>query len=817
MVSIIKKIEFKLISPQEAKKLAVMEVTKSDLYDNDGFPVEGGPMDPRLGVIDPGLKCRTCGLTMEGCLGHFGYIELVKPVIHVLYANYIYKLLKITCRKCSRIMTKKVTQPKKCPYCGEEQIPIKFEKPYTFIEGENILNPLQIRERFEKIPDEDLKDLKFLGGRPEWLILTLFLVPPVLVRPSITLETGERSEDDLTHKIVDILRINQRLKESIEIGAPDFIISDLWELLQYHVATFFDNSLVGIPTSRHRSGRPLKTLADRLRTKEGRFRHNLAGKRVNFAARTVISPDPFISIDEVGVPLVVAKDLTIPVYVTKNNIEFIKTLILNPSWPSANYIIRPDGRKKKITDENREEIAKEIAPGYIVHRHLQNGDIVLFNRQPSLHRVSMMAHRVRVTPWRTFTLNICTCPPYNADFDGDEMNLHVLQNEEARAEAALLMAVPKHIRSPRYGGPLIGAEHDHVSGLYSLTKDGTEVSRETALQLLFEIGVEVELPNKNKFTGKEIFSYLLPKDLNIEFKSKSGVKTVIKNGKLIEGVIDANAIGREKGKIIDILEKEYGTEEVHKFIDRVSKLGIKWLEKLGFTIGLDDFEIVSKENEEKINSIIENGKKEVEKLIEIYKKGELECLPGRTAKETVEVRIMQIVSGIINSVRKVIEDSGVFEKENCAIMIAKSGARGSLLHLIQIAGAVGQEQSLGERIHRGYTGRTLSHFKENDLSLDAHGFVGSSFKTGLKPYEFFFDAVSGRGSLMDKSLRTRHSGYLERRLMNALQDLKVEYDGTIRDNRKIIVQFNFGEDGIDPSKSNWGTIDIKSIVQKFVK
>ncbi|MEM5804759.1 MAG: DNA-directed RNA polymerase subunit A', partial [Candidatus Aenigmatarchaeota archaeon] len=425
----IEEIDFQLLSPAMIKKIARTEITRPELYDNDGFPIEGGVMDPRLGTIDPGLTCRTCGESIGNCFGHFGYIELVRPVIHVLYSKLIYRLLRASCRECGRIMTTSVTAtPKKCPHCSAEQKTVKFQKPYSFLEDEKVLTPIEIRQRMEKITDEDLQSINFKGGRPEWLIVTLMPVPPVVTRPSITLETGERSEDDLTHKLVDIIRINQRLKENIEIGAPEFIIEDLWELLQYHVATFFDNTLSGIPAARHRSGRPLKTLADRLKSKEGRFRQNLAGKRVNFSARTVISPDPYISINEVGVPLTIAKELTIPVNVWEHNIEHLRELIRNvPSWPSVNYIIRPDGRKKKVTVENKEEAAQEIAPGYIVERHVQNGDVVLFNRQPSLHRMSIMAHKVRVQPWRTFTLNLCVCPPYNADFDGDEMNLHVLQ------------------------------------------------------------------------------------------------------------------------------------------------------------------------------------------------------------------------------------------------------------------------------------------------------------------------------------------------------------------------------------------------------
>jgi len=808
-------IEFSLLAPSMVKKLAAVEITKAELYDNDGFPLEGGVMDPRLGVIDPGLRCRTCGLTMGSCFGHFGYIELVRPVIHVLYAKLIHRILRMMCKTCGRIIsTSSTATVKKCSFCGAESAPIRYEKPYSYYDGETAITPTDIRARLEKIPDSDLPLISMAGGRPEWLIVTLLPIPPVIMRPSITLETGERSEDDLTHKMVDIIRINQRLKENIEIGAPDFIISDLWELLQYHVATFYDNELSGIPAARHRSGRPLKTLADRLKSKEGRFRQNLAGKRVNFSARTVISPDPCISINEVGVPLVIAKELTIPVTVTDNNIEAVRALIMNtPTWPSVNYIVRPDGKKKKVAPDNKEEICKELVAGYIVERHLQNGDVVLFNRQPSLHRMSIMAHRVRVTPWRTFTLNIAVVAPYNADFDGDEMNLHVLQTEEARAEAGILMEVQKHIRSPRFGGPIIGCEQDHISGNYTLTADDTVVKHETAFALLCEIGAVADISSKKTMTGKELFSELLPKGLNIEFKSKTGSKVIIKDGKLIEGIIDTKAIGREHGKLIDVIEKEYGAEVAHKFIDQVSLLGIKWLERTGFTIGLNDIEIPHADST-LIKARLAEAETTVAALTDAYRAGKVEMLAGLSAEKSLERHILKALN-------KSVEDIGVIVNkafgDNCAIRMARSGARGSMTHMTQLSATVGQAHMLGERIHRGYRGRTLSHFAIGDLSPVAHGFIVHGFKEGLTPFEFFFDAVSGRESLMDKSLRTRHSGYLERRLMNALQDLKIEYDMTIRDNRNVVIQFVPGEDLIDPAKSDWGTLDVRAIVQSVLK
>jgi DNA-directed RNA polymerase subunit A' len=826
----ISKIEFSVISPEMIKKMSVAKITKTELYDQEGYPIEGGLMDPRLGVVDPGVRCRTCGGSVGECQGHFGYLELTKPVVHVHYTKILFSLLKLFCNKCSRILisekdleiVKEKKLPikdviklikKKCPYCNTEQKKLKFIKPYTFVEDSDILTPVKMRERLEKITNEDLEVIGLKNMRPEWLILTLLPIPPVTVRPSITLETGERSEDDLTHKLVDIVRINERLKENIDLGAPDFILEDLWELLQYHVSTYFDNEISGVPPARHRSGRILKTLSQRLKTKEGRFRGNLLGKRVNFSARSVISPDPMLAIDEVGVPEIVAKELTIPVRVNEKNIEYMKKMVLNGpnSWPGANYVIRPDGRRKKITDLNKEEIAKEITPGYIVERHIMDNDLALFNRQPSLHRMSIMCHRVRVMPYKTFRLNLPVCVPYNADFDGDEMNLHIPQTEEAQVEAEMLMSVKHHMRSPRFSGPVIGARIDHISGLYLLTRGDEKIPRERFVQLIRAVDQNIELPDKESMTGKEIFSLFLPKDFSIEHKSKSGDYVVIKNGKLIKGTIDKAAVGAEGGKIIDRIEKEYGSHVANKFLFDITKLSIEYLSMLGFSISVSDQDL-PEDGREEIRKIINKIRKDVNEMIEKFKKGELKILVGRTPKESLEHAIKIVLRNGLNDARKVLEQ---YIKDNYTLVMVKSGARGELVNIVQTAAMVGQEMLMGERMEKGYYERVFPHFKRGDVSLEAKGFVSRGFKDGLTPFEFFFDAINSRESLMDKSLKTRHSGYMERRLVGALQDLKVEYDGTIRDSAKRIVQFTPGEDGLDPSKIERVGIDVRGIANKL--
>ena len=564
----IEKISFGVVSPTLIKKIGVINVVTPEIYDADGYPVKKGLMDPNMGVIDPGLRCKTCGGRMKTCPGHFGYITLSKAVLHILYIDTIHKLLRSTCGECGRVLmnqkkledwTAKFEDAKRthniektralmstlfaslktvksCPYCTAKKKPVKLIKPTTFQLDTERLWPDQIREWFEKIPDTDLAALGYDPAiiRPEWLVLSLLLVPPITIRPSITLESGERSEDDLTHKLSDIVRVNQRLLENINAGAPEIIVEDLWDLLQYHVTTFFDNKVSQIPPARHRTRRPLKTLSQRLAGKEGRFRYNLAGKRVNFCARSVISPDPNIKINEVGVPEKVARELTITETVTDWNIKWLKTLIKNlGNYPSASYLIDEEGRRRKITAETLPVILEDLKPEFVVERQMIDGDVIIFNRQPSLHRMSMMGHIVRILPGFTFRINPAVCVSYNADFDGDEMNLHVPQTEESRAEAEILMQVHTQLISPRYGLSIIGCIQDAISGNYLLTKSAM-FTRNEAVDLLASIRITNfdNLPKKDTVSGKEVFSCLLPKDFDYKGQDKSEGDVLIKKGKL---------------------------------------------------------------------------------------------------------------------------------------------------------------------------------------------------------------------------------------------------------------------------------------------
>ncbi|MDG1551453.1 MAG: hypothetical protein P8Q95_06985 [Candidatus Poseidoniaceae archaeon] len=1005
----ISSIRFGLMDPTEIRKMSAVEVKTADTYKDDGRAYSQGLMDMHMGVIEPGLVCPTDNCKYDESPGHFGHIQMELPVIHIGFVNLIKTALKATCNTCSKIllhdepethpnnpelseqdyynrrvrdimlkhgvgstefskMIKEIekvtsgTKRKVCMHCGAAQGKITLDKPTTFKEKletqgtgketERKLNPRDVREWLSSIPAEHLI---FIGmdkqNRPEWTVLQVLPVPPITVRPSITLDSGDRSEDDLTHKLVDVLRINQRLRENRDSGAPQLIVEDLWELLQYHVTTYFDNQTSGIPPARHRSGRTLKTLTQRLKGKEGRFRSNLSGKRVNFCARSVISPDPYLGVNEVGVPKKIARELTVPIRVTLRNREQMRQMILRGPdvHPGVNYIIRGDKRRVRINSRSRlinagfrchnpecsEEttmrpdlhevlpapnflpglvIRKEISrsmitnmevesyvvddvatianlrgedidghsldkddprailhnrwmweleqqdkpnpeafpetlevvcphctspadewgdrtntedrlstldrdgnpkPGMLVERHLIDGDVAIFNRQPSLHRMSMMVHEVRVMEGKTFRFNLAVCTPYNADFDGDEMNLHVIQSEEARAEAKILMRVQEHILTPRYGGAVIGGIHDHISGAYLLSRPGTLIALRHGLEMLGNIGWTGELPEvvkdsngKECFRGQDIISLIIPDNIHLRFRSRSNDDVIVKNGK-VEGTLDKRAIGAEDGRLLDAIVQTNGPEKGAKFLDDFTQLSIAACTALGFTTGIDD-EDLSPESLAAIEKANADARGLVEEELAAFGKDGrgYEARPGRTPRETLEENIMVMLDEGKQKAGDIAKDElNQSGSTNAAVNMAISGARGSMDNLTMMAGSIGQAKVRGKRLERGYNDRVLAHFKRGGRGALDRGFISNSFKRGLEPTEFFMLSVSGRESLVDTAVRTAKSGYMQRRLINAMDDLKVYDDEmlSVRNTANRIIQFSYGEDGIDPSRGVHGS------------
>ncbi|MCE4621395.1 MAG: DNA-directed RNA polymerase subunit A', partial [Desulfurococcales archaeon] len=507
-------------------------------------------------------------------------------------------------------------------------------------------------------------------------------------------------------------------------------------------------------------------------------------------------------------------------------------------WPGATHVYKADEDRKIDLRYNRnwKQLAESLKPGDIVERHLINGDIVLFNRQPSLHRMSIMGHIVRVMPGKTFRLNLLVCPPYNADFDGDEMNLHVPRSEDARTEAKELLLVEKHILTPRYGGPIIGGRQDYISGAYLLTIKTTLLTKEEVVRLLAAAGYNGKLPEpailkpKPLWTGKQVLSLLLPSDFSYVGKAKinsgdlacadvdclNDSMVVVREGKLLMGVIDKKGIGAEQPEnILHMIALEYGHEEARKFLDNAFKMFIRMLEMKGLTMSVDDIEIPP-EAREKIKEKVREARRSVEELIRSYERGELKPLPGRTLEESLELKIIDVLNRLRDEAGNIaIENLDTF---NDVFVMARTGARGSEVNITQMSALLGQQSVRGQRISRGFRNRTLPHFKHGDRSPEARGFVSHSFVEGLRPTEVFMHAAAGREGLVDTAVKTSQSGYMQRRLINALQDLVVSYDGTVRDSEGNIIQFKYGEDGVDPMLTYHGKpVSLDRIIAKVKK
>ena len=703
---------------------------------------------------------------------------------------------------------------------GEDEEDLTPEKRRIF--PQEALNILRI------LSDETLETLgmNLDFARPEWMILQALPVPPPPVRPSISVDgsgQGQRGEDDLTFKLADILRANGMVKRSETDGTPDHIRIEHCDLLQYHIATYMDNNIASIAPAQHKSGRPIKSIRARLKGKDGRLRQNLMGKRVDFSARTVITGDPNLSLDEVGVPRSIARNLTYPEMVTPYNMDHLKKLVANgpTNHPGARYVIRENGERLDLRYHKRAgEISLQY--GWKVERHIVDGDVILFNRQPSLHKESMMAHRVRVMPYSTFRLNLSVTTPYNADFDGDEMNLHVPQSEESRAELANLCMVPLNIVSPQRNSPLMGIVQDTLCGIYKICRRDVFLSREEVMNIMLWVpdwdGLIPQpaiVKPKPRWTGKQIISMVLPHALNLErTEGKDEMERwcpvtdaglLVADGQLMFGLFNKKQVGTSAGGVIHTIFNEFGHETAMSFFNGAQTVVNYWLLHNGFSIGIGDT-VPDQGTVDKIQHEVNVKKREVEEVTASAYKEELEALPGMNVRQTFESKVAAALNGARDQAGSVTEQS--LKDINNAIQMARAGSKGSTINISQMTAIVGQQSVEGKRIPFGFKYRTLPHFAKDDYSASARGFVENSYLRGLTPTEFFFHAMAGREGLIDTAVKTAETGYIQRRLVKALEEVTVKYDGTVRDSRGNIVQFIYGEDGLDGAHIEKQRVDI---------
>ncbi|KAI1778021.1 beta and beta-prime subunits of DNA dependent RNA-polymerase [Hypoxylon cercidicola] len=812
--------------------------------------------------------CKDCSRVLLTESDRRAYLkELRRPFIDNMRRVTICKKINEQCRKT-----------KNCPYCGavngqirkigalkivhdkfvaynkstsqkKQPPPSKIEFDNSFLEAKKYvhdldkhlrkafedLNPLRVLNLFKQISPSDceLLGLDPSEGRPEMFLWQYVPAPPVCIRPSVAQE-GASNEDDLTTRLGDIVWASGLIRAALEKGTALQTIMEQWEYLQLQIAVYVNSDVPGLKNSDIKATRGV---CQRLKGKQGRFRGNLSGKRVDFSGRTVISPDPNLAINQVAVPELVAKNLTYPERVQKQNIDKLKQCIANgPNvWPGAQAVLKQEGDssfKVSLRFANRDQVIADLKFGDVVERHLEDNDIVLFNRQPSLHKLSIMSHFAKVRPWRTFRLNECVCGPYNADFDGDEMNLHVPQTEEARAEAMILMGVKYNLATPKNGEPIIAATQDFITASYLLSSKDNFYDRRTftyIVQQMMDGAIHLDLPPpailapKRLWTGKQIFSMLMrpnkasPVKVNLDAKCREYVEPtppkpghkvrapdmcpndgwlVVRNSEVMCGRMDKSTVGSgKKESIFYVILRDFGPDAAVTAMNRLAKLCARVLTNRGFSIGIGDVFPTATLTEKK-HALVAEAYKKSDELIQQFNEKRLEKATGCTMEETLESKI----SGALSKVRQEAGDYCIetLSKNNAPWVMASSGSKGSNINVAQMVAVVGQQIIGGQRVADGFQDRTLPHFHKNVRQPPAKGFVRNSFYTGLVPTEFLFHAISGREGLVDTAVKTAETGYMSRRLMKSLEDLSTQYDDTVRTSAGGVVQFQFGADKLDP-------------------
>jgi DNA-directed RNA polymerase II subunit RPB1 len=813
-------------------------------------PKRGGLVDPRLGTTDSQMLCATCSLEYKYCPGHFGHTELAEPVFHIGFINIVKNILGCVCIRCSKLLlnksldeintiirnkygkvrfaeVRKLTSSIK--YCQRQDyscgapvpiitkklsptqgsIHLQAETELSGVSEEDgggetgkkriieILKPKTIYTIMKNISDLDYQIMGFdtAKARPEDMIIINFPIPPNAIRPAAKRDflSTTSFEDTLTHKLSDIVKSNIKVRKLLDketASGEDIKYSeDYIRHLQYHIATYYNNEEVPLPISQQKTGgRPIKSIAERISGKTGRIRQNLNGKRVEGSGRAVITSDPSMGIDEVGIPLKIAMSIPFPETVTPDNYEKLSTLVKNGRdiYPGVNKVVKKNGVSYDIRYRNR---PIKLQYGDIVERHLIDGDYVLFNRQPSLHKLSMMGHKVRVSlnpNFTTFSMNPSTCKPYNADFDGDEMNVFVPQTIQSVVELSMLANVTSLIVSPRNTSPIIELRQDSVLGNYLFTETDQDLTWNRVMKtLMVTKNLDFDKVKKVASSTFELMSYLIP-NINL---SMGGVK--VENGNYTAGKVTSKILNNSNG-FIGIIYDQYGGDITRDFIDNVQKVVLSWLYKKGFTVGIKDCVLENKilsEIKEKTNKLL----LEVKHLIT-----EQENHPGLLDENIFENNMATMLSAHAGNMGKIAMDN--INHDNNFYIMVNSGAKGKVESIGHIACIVGQINMNNKRIAKKVNNRTLPHYAQYDDTPHARGFVTSSYVKGLRPAEFFFLTMAGRDGLIDTAIKTADTGYIQRKFIKGMEDVMVYYDGLVRSANNQIIQYFYGGSNLDQVK-----------------
>jgi DNA-directed RNA polymerase beta' subunit len=871
-------IQFGIYSPEEIIRQSVCKIESSKMNGNGSvYDLRMGSMEQDEVCVSCETKPRECPghfghIELNTYVLHPMYMRYITNFLKcicfkcyrvVLTSDHL-KLDGISAKMAGDTRFEKCVErlekADSCYYCDSPKPKITFQQKTSdismkFKEKKVNLSDLDIKKIFDNIIEDDVKLLGFNPNsmHPKNLVLSVLPVIPPRARPYVITD-NVTCDDDLTMQYIEIVKANKNL---LDPDISDSKKEKCIQTLKFRIKTLMNNSQ---GKSRCTSGRPIKGIKERLSGKDGLIRSNLMGKRRNQSARSVISADPTVRTDELVVPEQVASNLTVPEIVAPFNIKELQKIV---NEGKANIVINPDGTKitlkyamykngtqilwkDKVIRGEREidpfnypnfelkegdkikrgdEIITDISVpkkkdfkleiGQVVERQLKNGDVVLFNRQPTLHRASMMAKKIVIRPCRTFRFNLASTKSFNADFDGDEMNVFLPQELDARAELMNLSTTMHNIMSSQSTKNIICITQDSLLGSYLLTKDDRDLGRD----MFFDICMKGDnwsssfildrikhirkvMKEYNKtfsiYCGKSLFSLMLPKNFNYikknDVRKDEPVVKIVK-GVLIEGALAKSNLGQAHNSIIHVLHKEYGMQYAIDFINNCQFISNQYLIHKGFSIGIKDC-VAEEELQQKTEDIA-------------YK-----CfIEAKTTETTIShdrIRELKIIS-ILDKARdmSMILAKKKLKPDNAFISTVTSGSKGEYFNITQITSMLGQQMHMGKRIqktlNRGH--RTLPHYPKENLTIEqefeSQGFIKHSFLHGLNPQEFIWHAVSGREGCSNTSLQTANSGYIQRKMVKVLEDVQVKYDGTVRNTNNWVVQWSYGGDGFDREKCSF--------------
>lgn len=829
----IEEIQFGVLSAKEICEMSVAEITSNRFTDTSTV---NSVYDPRMGPMKSGETCITCGYKTKQCPGHFGHINLTVNILHPLYNKSILAFLRCFCIKCSRLLIteehlklwnivkykkdirfhlilEKLIKTRFCTHCNTSQPKYTYSTQEQCFyaqhkEASNILklklNTEDVQEVFYKVLDSDVELLGFnpVHTHPRNLILSVLPVLPPRSRPFI-MNDNVICDDDLTIQYTEIVKTNNYLRSDTlsEAKYEKYI-----QTLKFRVKTMMDNTN---GKARHTNSRQMKGIKERLTGKDGLIRNNLMGKRVNFSGRTVIGPDPTLRLNEIAIPHEIADTLTYPVNVNRYNLDVMQELILNDG---ANNVIRGDVKfilKYALQGEKRKTFKLKI--GDIVERKLKDGDIILLNRQPTLHSGSMLAQRVIRRSGKTIRMNLAITSTFNADFDGDEMNLHTASSEMSRAELEMISCSENNMIGTQASKPVISIVQDALLGAYLMTKnksadigkaqffhicmkiDANSMSISDILEKLCHIECiykkyELDIP---LYSGYSLISLLLPSDFMYSSRNNADESEPvfkIAHGVVCAGRITKSNLGSKHNSILHVLHKEYPRSVVFAFINNIQFVANEYLLYHGFSIGIED--CVSTKQAE-IAHIVSKCFTEAEEIENITNNPFIR-----------ESKVNQALGKAKDIGMRIAKDA--LSSENNFVDTITSGSKGDFFNIAQIMGLLGQQNITGRRVqaHLNKEKRTLPHYPMDEMTkpteYESKGFISHSFIRGLSPQEFWFHAMSGREGITDSAMKTSQSGYIQRKMVKILEDVQIKYDQSVRNSVNSVIQFAYGNDNMNP-------------------